>query len=599
MTHAMKHYTIPTVLLLAMLQALPQMARAEAGNPRVNQLGYIPTGLKTATYKTETTAPQTWALYKDGMPIAQGNTSVGSRDASSGDVVQQIDFSTVTTTGSGFTLKVGADSSYPFTISGAVFRAPLYDALKYFYHNRSGIAIDLAFTGGGNTSYAPDRQWARAAGHAGTGVNRGDLRVPCWEGTCTYTLDVPRGWYDAGDHGKYVVNAGISAWTLMNLYERGLYLGTTTRVADGMLNIPESANGVPDVLDEVRWALEFMLAMQVPQGRAKSGMVHHKVHDTSWTGLPLAPEQDTQPRALVPPSTAATLNLAAVAAQAARIWRPLDPDFASRCLRAARLAWHAALSHPADLYRGGYDTGGGAYDDDKVDDEFYWAAAELWLTTGEERYLSTLDAHTLTHKDLSWSHTELAGEASLATVAKPGSEAQRRAAQQHVIAIADTYLDIQRTSGYASPLAPYEYEWGSNGAVTNRLVLVGLAYHFGKDRKFADGVVRGMDYLFGRNTFSTSFVTGVGTVAARYPHHRFWAGALDARFPLAPPGALTGGPNPGLQDPLAASSLASCVAYPANCWMDHIDAYSVNEVAINWNAPLAWVLDFMNGLDGP
>jgi endoglucanase len=141
-----------------------------------------------------------------------------------------------------------------------------------------------------------------------------------------------------------------------------------------------------------------------------------------------------------------------------------------------------------------------------------------------------------------------------------------------------------------------EYEWGSNSGVANKLMLMGLAYHFSKNRSYANGVTKGVDYLFGRNTFSTSFVTGEGTATVKQPHHRFWAGALNPEFPFAPPGALSGGPNAGLQDPVASKQLTKCVTHPATCWVDDIHAYSVNEVTINWNAPLAWLLDFQNDL---
>lgn len=589
-------YNRSSLYAVVIVLALCVPAWAEVGNPRVNQIGYLPNSVKIATYKTAETAAQPWQLKKDGKVIAHGKTSSATTDAASGDYLQQIDFSTVAATGFGFTVVVGADTSHAFAISPTAFRAPFYDALKYFYHNRSGIAIEAQFTGGGSASYAASRKWARGAGHVNRADNKGDFKVPCWTGTCEYTLDVPKGWYDAGDHGKYVVNAGISVWTLLNMFERGLYWGTTSRVEDGTLNIPESTNGIPDVLDEVRWELEFMLAMQVPAGYARAGMVHHKIHDVGWTGLPLAPDADAQQRALVPPSTAATLNLAATAAQAARIWKDLDPRFAAKCLEAAKKAWDAALANPADLYMGGYDNGGGAYDDVNVADEFFWAAVELYITTADNRYVPTIDAYSITRSDFNWANTELAGLVSLATVVTPAAASRRIAAQQKIIRIADTHLATQRTSGYSTPLALPEYEWGSNSGVANKLMLMGLAYNFSKNRDYANGVTRGMDYLFGRNTFSTSFVTGEGTVTAKRPHHRFWAGALNPEFPFAPPGALAGGPNSGLQDPVASARLTKCVARPATCWLDDINAYSVNEITINWNAPLAWLLDFQSDL---
>ena len=81
-----------------------------------------------------------------------------------------------------------------------------------------------------------------------------------------------------------MVNAGISVWTLLNQYERDKHLGSSASdFADGKMAIPEKKNGVPDILDEARWELEFELKMQVPDGQPLAGMVHHKVHDVEWT----------------------------------------------------------------------------------------------------------------------------------------------------------------------------------------------------------------------------------------------------------------------------------------------------------------------------
>ena len=241
--------------------------------------------------------------------------------------------------------------------------------------------------------YAGGKQWTRPAGHVNVKANdpvkkspnTGDKAVPCLKDSgCDYTLDVTGGWYDAGDHGKYVVNGGISAWTMLNQYERALAKGTAGDFGDGKLNIPEKKNKVPDILDEARGEMDFMLKMQVPDGKPKAGMVHHKIHDKEWTALGMWPDQDAQPRFLWPPSTAATLNLAATAAQCARIWPKLDKKFADRCLAAAEKAWAAAVANPA-VYAGTAAIGGGPYDDKDVSDEFYWAAAELYVDDQEGR----------------------------------------------------------------------------------------------------------------------------------------------------------------------------------------------------------------------
>jgi len=579
---------------------------AEEGNPRVNQVGYFPNSPKIAVYKTTSTSAQTWQLTQNGNVVASGMTVPQGVDAASGDNLHQIDFSTIDASGEGLILKVGADTSYPFKISSTILTGAFYDALKYFYHNRSGIAIETPYTGGG--TYSPDSKWSRPAGHLNAGANKGDMNVPCWTGTCNYTLNVTKGWYDAGDHGKYVVNGGISVWTLLNMYERSLYSNNDTSAAgtfklsnalsDSSFTIPESGNGVSDLLDEARWEMEFLMAMQVPAGQAKAGMVHHKIHDVGWTGLPLAPHEDGQDRALVPPSTAATLNVAATAAQCARIWKDIDAGFAAKCLSVAESTWNAAQANPADIYTGGYDNGGGAYGDRNVADDFYWAAVELYITTGESKYLATIQNYTITRTDFNWADTELPGLMSLALVPASHSASLRTAAQQKIISIANTHLATQNASGYLAPLSSMEFYWGSNSGITNKLMVVGLAYDFTGNTRYAEGVIKGLDYLLGRNALSTSFVTGTGTKAVTQPHHRFWAGALSGNFPWAPPGAMSGGPNAGLEDDVSAGRLAGCTTRPATCWLDSIDAWSTNEITINWNAPYAWLLGFASEYGG-
>lgn len=354
----------------------PEVYEPDTGpRVRVNQVAYLPAGPKNATLVTDATTRLPWQL-KDakGTTVARGLTVPRGVDASSGQNVHSIDFGSYRGRGTGYTLVADGETSHPFDVDAAAYRRLRLDSVKYYYTQRSGVAIRDDLRPG----------YGRAAGHLNVAPNQGDANVPCQPGVCDYTLDVTGGWYDAGDHGKYVVNGGIATWELLSTYERSLRArtGHPAALGDGTLALPESGNKVPDVLDEARWELEFLLKMQVPAGQPLAGMAHHKVHDEQWTGLPLLPGQDPQKRELHPPTTAATLNLAATAAQAARLYRPYDKAFAARALTAARTAWQAALAHP-DLYADPNDgTGGGAYNDDDVTDEFYWAAAELYLTTG-------------------------------------------------------------------------------------------------------------------------------------------------------------------------------------------------------------------------
>jgi endoglucanase len=105
--------------------------------------------------------------------------------------------------------------------------------------------------------------------------------------------------------------------------------------------------------------------------------------------------------------------------------------------------------------------------------------------------------------------------------------------------------------------------------------------------RYRTGALEAMDYLLGRNAIGQSYVTGYGEKDSRNQHHRFWAHQADASLPHPPAGSLAGGPNSGLQDPVAQEKLAGCA--PAACYIDDIGSYSTNEVAVNWNAPLAWL----------
>ncbi|MEU7097103.1 glycoside hydrolase family 9 protein [Streptomyces longwoodensis] len=568
----------------------PEVYEPDTGpRVRVNQVAYLPAGPKNATLVTDVTTRLPWQL-KDakGTTVARGLTVPRGVDASSGQNVHSIDFGSYRGHGTGYTLVADGETSHPFDVDAAAYRRLRVDSVKYYYTQRSGIAIRDDLRPG----------YGRAAGHLNVAPNQGDANVPCQPGVCDYTLDVTGGWYDAGDHGKYVVNGGIATWELLSTYERSLRArtGHPAALGDGTLALPESGNKVPDVLDEARWELEFLLKMQVPAGQPLAGMAHHKVHDEQWTGLPLLPGQDPQKRELHPPTTAATLNLAATAAQAARLYRPYDKAFATRALTAARTAWQAALAHP-DLYADPNDgTGGGAYNDDDVTDEFYWAAAELYLTTGERQFadhvldspVHTADVFGPTGFD--WGHTAAAGRLDLALVPSrlPGRDQVRRS----VVKAADTYLATLTAHPYGMPYAPAgnRYDWGSSHQVLNNAVVIATAYDLTGARKYRDGALQGMDYVLGRNALNISYVTGYGEVSSHNQHSRWYAHELDPTLPNPPSGTLAGGPNSSIQDPYAQSKLTGCVGQ--FCYIDDIQSWSTNETAINWNAALARMASF-------
>lgn len=560
----------------------------------VNQVGYFPIGRKLASAVLDETNPQPWELVNgEGEVLLSGETVVFGDDKNSGEHLHEIDFSAYEIPGAGYKIVTGQLESAQFEISDEIYRQVKIDALAYFYHNRSGIPIEEQFVG---------PNWARPAGHIT------DNEVTCylgddpdgnsWSG-CDYLLDVSGGWYDAGDFGKYVVNGGISAWTLMNLYERfpDVY-------PDGSLNIPEGGNGIPDLLDEARWEMDFLLSMQVPEGQPETGLVHHKIHDRAWEPLPMIPPTEVdndsshqaagEGRYLYPPSTAATLNLAATAAQCARIWEQLDPLFAQSCLTAAEKAWQAALEYP-DKYAGNTPgEGGGNYDDNNVADEFYWAAAELFITTGNDEYQNyLLQSDELAAVDsFDWGHTAPLGTITLVQNENNLSEEQKNLLEENVIEFAAGLKKVQDRDGY-SVLIDGEYPWGSNGLIMNNTLLMAVAFDISGNPDYLDAVRIGMDYILGHNPNNISYISGYGTYAMEHPHHRFWANLPGDGYPPPPPGALSGGPNGNPTDPAALNAGVASLA-PSKRYIDDIGSYTTNEVTINWNAPLVWTLTYLD-----
>ena len=568
---------------------------------RLNQIGFQPGSAKYAVVADASVTALPWSVTDmAGAVILRGQTHLFGQDAASGDHVHQVDLGPLAKPGE-YRLSVNGLDSRPFAVSADAYGPLARASLNYFYQTRAGTPIEARFAGGAT--------WARPAGHPHeivTCFTGTDETGTNWPGCGDYRRDVTGGWYDAGDQGKYVVNGGIALWTLQNLWEVEQGLPEAKRFTHAAELVPNQGKNDP-LLVEARWEMDFLLAMQVPDGThmqlpvghqprgAKlvlsdvdtSGMAHHKVADLHWTKLPTPPQSDPEPRFLYPPSTGATLNLAATAAQCARIWRAIDPAYSAKCLVAAERAFQAAVRNPA-IYTGNF-TGSGGYGDNGLSDEFYWAAAELLATTHDPMYadvLHRLRFFTDPVQEPSWGGTASLGTITLALsdgALDPKEQAAQRAL---IVAAADRFLSEESRSGYRLPYASTDYGWGSNGMLLNRALLLGIAARFTGDARYRDGMVDVMDYLLGRNPLDQSYISGFGARPMKNPHHRFWANMLDPHLPPPPPGVVSGGPNSRPSDDIA-RAIGSCA--PMRCWKDHIAAYSLNEVAINWNAPLVWV----------
>ena len=619
----------------------------------VNQVGYIAGLNKKATLVVDEgdDTPKTFKIVstKTGKTVYTGKTTPKGADADSGDYVQIIDFSKFNTVASvsgaantntgayyiecdgakSYCFNIGAASS---TASNSLYNGMFRDAMNYFYQNRSGIDIEAQYITSGDKdklahegAHNPDEayiqtDWINAYASDGSNIQKENG-----------TLDVTGGWYDAGDHGKYVVNGGVSVWTLQNMYERAKFVtNDTSKYDDGALSIPESGNGYPDLLDEARYELEFMLKMQ-----REDGMAYHKIHDYKWTGLAVAPADDDLTRIIKPVSTCATLNLAASAAQAYRLWKGIDDTFANECLTAAKKAYSAAKANPELFAPIDQAIGGGPYGDNYAEDDFYWAACELYAATGDSQYYTDLKAYKNTNSgapaddkafsvttslvggenggsttSFTWGSTAALGTLTLSMFQDKLTSSEAAQVRSSITKAADRYIEIEENQGYGLPYLPTSftdetnapgevftgYEWGSNSMVVNNAMIIAYAADLNKDNadKYANGVASAMDYIFGRNAGEYSYVTGYGDHATQYVHHRYWSGLIDSKFPFAPSGVLSGGPNSGMQDPwIRGAGYKPGELAPQLCYLDHVEAWSTNECTINWNAPFAWVVSYL------
>jgi endoglucanase len=118
----------------------------------------------------------------------------------------------------------------------------------------------------------------------------------------------------------------------------------------------------------------------------------------------------------------------------------------------------------------------------------------------------------------------------------------------------------------------------------NNAIVIATAYDLTGERRYLDGALEGIDYVLGRNAINNSYVKGYGTFFSQNMHSR-WYRSAD-RLPPFPDGKLAGGPNSGIQDPIAQANLQGCA--PQACYIDHIDSWSTNETTINWNSALSW-----------
>ncbi len=481
-----------------------------------------------------------------------------------GDSIRPIDFSAVSQPGE-YMVEVD-DSLYtlPFVIGDNIYNDALRKAARAFYYNRASMPIEKQFGG----------QWARPAGHPDDSVlvHKSAASASRPEGS---VISSPGGWYDAGDYNKYIVNSSISTYTLL------LAANTFAPIADTLsLNIPESGSDIPDLTSEALYNLRWMLTMQDP----KDGGVYAKLTTLSFEGF-IMPADCHKTRYVVAKSTAAALDLAATAAYASRTLKARSRSLrrlARTCEKVSEAAYKWAKANPNVLFHNPEDVSTGEYDDNDLNDEWFWAASEMWLTTGKKQYAVDAVAHHAKFGVPSWGSVGTLAYYSMvdAGEAVPGIDPAAE-----LKTLADSLLALEDASPMSISLR--EFEWGSNSFVVNHAMLKAMAYKASADKpdEYLASLRSDLHYIFGRNATAYSFVTGVGCHYPMHIHHRPSA-ADDVWEPI--PGFLVGGPNTVV--PTDCGSQPTRSQYPARAYADEQCSYSTNEVAINWNAPLVFAI---------
>jgi endoglucanase len=473
-------------------------------------------------------------------------------------------------------------------------------ALRLFYLVRSGVPI----TQGG--------KYNRPVGHADTHVLVHNSAASPLRPAAT-VISSPYGWYDAGDYNKYVVNSAFSIGLMFAAYDalRDSPSPTTHHPSPTTLHpspifqsfnlsIPESGNQTPDFLDEMMFNLRWLLTMQDPY----DGGVYHKLTTPNFEGF-IMPDECRQQRYVVAKSVTATLDFAAVMADAARLFDQYQTDYPGFSAQAAAMAERAyqwAKDHPNAYYRQRQlkdpPVTTGEYGDGNANDEFFWAASALYRLTGRQQYLD--DARQ--HQPKQFTTPTWGNVASLGAYEwlHPVEGAESKLLATDMMAqlthyCEETVKDVENSS-FQSPYgnSPRDFGWG---CLAEKCCCQGMALLYADAvsgtttyRRYA---LQNADYLLGRNATGYCFVTGFGDKRPMHPHHRpSAADKIEEPFP----GMLVGGPNPGQQDKRELKTVTYPSNVPDESYIDHTDSYASNEIAINWNASLVAFIGWLDAL---
>ncbi len=528
----------------------------------VNQAGYKPGAKKQAVLTISADAFE--VISEDGSVCFRGRVEKFGYDKNSGDKVYLADFSEWQKAGN-YKVRAAGEESLTFTISENVFDDVLHDTMKAYYFLRCGMELEAEYAG----------VYIHAKCHHKEAVLWEDHGI---------SMEVNGGWHDAGDYGRYVTAGACAVAHLLYAYKmfpeklQGLYL-----------NIPESGKtATPDFLSEIRYELEWFLKMQ-----RDDGAVYHKATTKEHADF-VMPQEDVNQMYILPVSSIATADFAAVCALASGFYREYDEAFADRLMEAAKKSgfWleenpqFVAFHNPEGCHTGEYSE----YTDR---DNRFWAWAELFAATGDEHY------HEMMQKALKekmylaeLGYYYVAGFGTLAYVlCDRDNRKQSILDRLKNVFPKEAYklANIADKCGYGVAMKPEQYCWGSNMNVMKNGMIFAIADYLTGEDTYKSYAQAQVDYLLGVNALGYSYVTGTGEFCYNYPHLR---PAHADGIETCMPGMVSGGPNryPGDEK---ATQLVPKGTPPMKCFVDHVDCYSLNEITIYWNSPTVFTLAYL------
>jgi endoglucanase len=534
----------------------------------VDQFGYRSSAEKIAVLRSPSTGfdasmpfspGATYALVDAGSAkVLEGTPTAwksGAVDPSSGDQAWWFDFSSVTTPGDYYVLDETRNlRSDVFRISDDVYRDVLSQAMRMFYYQRDGIAKDAKYAGA---------DWADGPAHMGPGQD-----PQCKLYMSTATKDLHGGWFDAGDQNKYTNWAASDAIMLLRAYREN-----HAAFFDDY-NIPESGNSVPDVLDETKWELDWIVRMQNDDGSVLSIVGQDGAPAPEFGNNPnSAPSMATGPCTYGPANTSAALSTAGVFALASMIFKSVPaavtayPGYADDLATRAQKAWTWAVANPSVTFSNSGKLGAGEQetDDKGRAQKKVQAAALLFELTGNTTYRDFFDANYANAQFVSTGFVDLyAIEEQDAVLEYTKAKNATAGVMQNIIAkykagvASNNNLGSLKTNADPYLAFLYSYVWGSNSGKSSQGNVLADVVNFGIDAASNADAMRGAEryvhYIHGLNPLSLVYLSNMGAHGAqksvsRLYHSWFAKGSLwdtvgVSRYAPAP-GFLVGGPNPG------------------------------------------------------